>query len=219
MYKPKVEWCYFRKPMNRQHSKELDNVLSSHQCTVQSYRMHLKSSNGAIDVLVCPEEEAECLHTPHPPISTSTNGLYTARSVYSVLDAPPPLPPITTLHASELVPDSSCSQAQQQQGSEHMQQPCALPLAKVDHRQQTLGLPVEQAISPSYPQVTVTGPNSDLDISLSSAADVTDDLGFMDRLLPLDMGLFDQLSPTLPTEDFSFSMDNSTEGISDLFDI
>lgn len=175
--------------------------------------MHLKSSNGAIDVLVCPEEEAQCLHPPHPPISTSTNGLYTARSVYSVLDVPP------TLHSTELVPDSSCSQVQQQH-QERMQQQCALPLAKVHHGQQALGLTLEQAISPSYPQVTVTGPSNELDISLSSAAEVTgDDLGFMDRLLPLDMGMFDQLSPTLPTEDFSFSMDTSTEGINDLFDL
>ena len=78
-----------------------------------------------------------------------------------------------------------------------------------------------QTISPSYPQMTVTGPTDDLDISLSSAADVAgDDLGFMERLLPLDMAMFDQLSPTLPAaEDFSFSMDDSTEGINDLFDL
>ena len=72
---------------------------------------------------------------------------------------------------------------------------------------------------PPYPQVTVTGPNNELDISLSSAADVNGDDLFMDRLLPMDMSVFDQLSPTLQTSDFSFSMDNSTEGIHDLFDL
>ena len=81
---------------------------------------------------------------------------------------------------------------------------------------------VVAAAPPSYPQVTVTGSAaSELDISLSSAAEVGgDDLGFMDRLLPLDMGVFDHLSPTLnTTEDFSFSLDEDNEGIQDLFDI
>jgi hypothetical protein len=118
----------------------------------------------------------------------------------------------------------------QQTPQEHLQhQQVQLPLKfKVNHEQQgqqALGeglSVVEQACtSPPYPQVTVTGPTTDeLDISLNSAAEMTgDDLGFMDRLLPLDMAMFDQLSPALPTEDFSFSMDNSTEGINDLFDL
>ena len=41
---------------------------------IQSYRMHLKSSNGPIDVLVCPEDEDSLdsplppsTHPPHPP--------------------------------------------------------------------------------------------------------------------------------------------------------
>lgn len=171
----------------------------------QSYRMHLKSSNGAIDVLVCPEEEAQCLEPPHSPISTANGLCAVARSVYSVLDSP------------ELVPNSSCSQQQR-----HQDHQCALSIAPDNHRQeQAMRLTAEQIpTASSYPQVTVTGPSNQLDISLSSAAEVTgDDLGFMDRLLPLDMAMFDQLSPTLQTEDFSFSMDNSTEGINDLFDI
>ena len=71
------------------------------------------------------------------------------------------------------------------------------------------------------PPVAVTGPSgSELDISLSSTADLNgDDLGFMDRLLPIDSAMFDHLSPTLQNEDFSFSMDTSTEGIHDLFDL
>lgn len=173
--------------------------------------MHLKSNNGAIDVLVCPEEEAQCLQSPRPPNSTAT-GLCAARSVYSVLDPP---------HSPELVPGSS-HLLQHHQEQQHQQ--CMLPSVKFedDHRQkQATGLTVDQTVvAPSYPQVTVTGPSNELDISLSSAAEVSgDDLGFMDRLLPLDMAMFDQLSPTLQTEDFSFSMDNSTEGINDLFDL
>ena len=69
------------------------------------------------------------------------------------------------------------------------------------------------------PVVTANGPSSsELDISLSSTVDLNEDLGF---LLPLDSAMFDQLSPALNPEDFtcSFTMDNSTEGIHELFDI
>lgn len=163
--------------------------------------MHLKSTNGAIDVLVCPEEEAQCLRSPHPPISTANELCSDPRSAYTVLD--PPCSP-------ELVPDSQLQRHQDQQ--------CLTPESR---GQEQVVRPAKQATTAcSYPQVTVTGPSNQLDISLSSAAEVTgDDLGFMDRLLPLDMAMFDQLSPTLQTEDFSFSMDDSTEGINDLFDL
>ncbi len=188
--------------------------------------MHLKSNNGAIDVLVCPEDEtqaSQCLQSPPAPVSTA-NGFCMARSVYSS---------ILPSQSSELVADSVQSRMQQHHQEQHhqqqqqKQQQCPvgqLPGAADCHRQeQAMGLDVEQSVvAPSFPRVTVTGSASnDLDISLSSAADVnTDDLGFMDRLLPLDMAVFDHLSPTtLQTEDFSFSMDNSTEGIHDLFDL
>ena len=80
------------------------------------------------------------------------------------------------------------------------------------------------------------GPANELDISLSSTADVnTDDLeGLMDSyhcdnldsidssaLLPThDMGMlsFESLSPPLQDEDFCFAMEAS-EGIQDLFDL
>jgi hypothetical protein len=82
------------------------------------------------------------------------------------------------------------------------------------------------------------GPTNELDISLSSTADVNaDDLvGLMDSyhcdnldnidssaLLPThDMGMgmlsFESLSPPLQHEDFCFAME-STEGIPDLFDL
>lgn len=76
-------------------------------------------------------------------------------------------------------------------------------------------------VAPPYSSPVVTGqPSSELDISLSSTADLNgDDLGFMDQLLPIDLARFDHLSPTLQNEDFNFSMDNSTEGIDNLFDI
>ena len=80
------------------------------------------------------------------------------------------------------------------------------------------------------------GPTNELDISLSSTADVNaDDLeGLMDSyhcdnldnidssaLLPThDMGMlsFESLSPPLQHEDFCFAMESS-EGIQDLFDL
>ena len=86
------------------------------------------------------------------------------------------------------------------------------------------------------PSVVIDCPASELDISLSSAADVNaDDLeGLMDSyncgaldaidssaLLPtVDMGIlsFESLSPPLQDEDFCFAME-TTEGIQDLFDL
>lgn len=120
------------------------------------------------------------------------------------------------------MPDPIAVHTQPQHQPHPQLQQCQLPCTKLeeDLRQEGAVVEVEQAVGSPYPQVTVMGaPNSELDISLSSTADVNDDLGFMDRLLPIDMAMFDQLSPTLQTEDFSFSMDNSTEGIQDLFDL
>ena len=178
--------------------------------------MHLKSTNGAIDVLVCPEDEAQSSQC----LQGTTNGLCAARSVCSVLDPPPRSPELVVsddpIHSQ--LPQHPDQQQQQQQQQQQHQQPQQQELLQQQQQCPVGQLPVDQANSQPYPQVTVTGPTNELDISLSSAADVTDDLGFMERLLPLDV--FDHLSsPTLHPEDFSFSMDNSTEGIHDLFDL
>ena len=226
--------------------------------------MHLKSENGAIDVLVCPEDEPQC--NLHSPLST-TSGVYVTpggvKPGYSEIDSsacppstsgeliqqPAPLPPppqqeqsSLTLHSTQLMQQHQLQQQQQQQQQQlqqqqqqhyhHLQQQClANPpqsgSAKLDdgsltrqHNQARVDVGRTVATS-SYSQVSGSAAN-ELDISLSSAAEVgPDDLGFMDRLLPLDMvGVFDHLSPTLhTTEDFSFSLDEDNEGIQDLFDI
>ena len=232
----------------------------------QSYRMHLKSENGAIDVLVCPEDEPQCLQSPRPPPTTAhttqggtssyseANCSYPSSSSTELIpsaQAPPPpttpaqlaQPGMQTMHSSisQLMHQQHLPQQQlqdQQQQQHHLQQ--SQPQCLVNHHQSgnaklqdgcmrqqeqasIVGLAVDRTVAPSsYPQVTVTGSASnDLDISLSSAAEMNrDDLGFMDQLLPLDMGVFDHLSPTLnTTEDFSFSLHEDNEGIQDLFDI
>ena len=51
----------------------LSNLRYTHTHThththTQSYRMHLKSSNGPIDVLVCPEGDDQQPHSPYPSV-------------------------------------------------------------------------------------------------------------------------------------------------------
>ena len=96
-------------------------------------------------------------------------------------------------------------------------------------------LPV-RGVDPATLMDCTPGPNNELDISLSSTADVNgDDLeGLMDSyrcenldsidssaLLPthdMEMLSFESLSPPLQHEDFCFAMEAS-EGIQDLFDL
>lgn len=190
--------------------------------------MHLKSTNGAIDVLVCPEDEPQSQHlqSPHPVpyISTTSSESCATTPNYSVLEQQP--------YSPELDSVVMAHQVQVQSSQEHahcsMGQVSCVKLEEGLRQEQAVGIILDQsAVAPSYPSPAVTGlgpPNSELDISLSSTADINDDLGFMDRLLPIDTAIidtamFDHLSPTLQTDDFSFSMDNSTEGIHDLFDL
>ncbi len=206
--------------------------------------MHLKSSNGAIDVLVCPEDDvqSQSLQSPHPAtpltppslVSSSSGGVsHTPRpaSYGSVLDQPS-----QSLIQGLVLPD--------QQGLNpgghlphpaHHPQHCHASSGLVHHHQTTSCTTLEtgrqeacvdntgdvaQPNNSAYPQILGPGGNSDLEISLSSAADVDSDFeGLMDHLLPVDMAMFEHLSPPLQNEDFSFSMDNSTEGIQDLFDL
>ena len=172
--------------------------------------MHLKSSNGAIDVLVCPEDEAQsqCLQSSHSSVSI-VNEIEMCTLDHS------------HCHSTELISDSTSHSQHHHHQLAHQTADNKLESIR---QEQAMGLSVDQAMRSAYPQVTVTGPNGELDISLSSTADVNDDLGFMDHLdtsslLPIDMSMFEHLSPPLQTEEFSFSMDNSTEGIHDLFDL
>ncbi len=179
--------------------------------------MHLKSTNGAIDVLVCPEDEAQsqCLQSPHNNSLSLRNEACDGRTY--VLEQPCP--------QDTVLPDPVSLQQQHHHHHQHLTHQTPTKLENARQHDEAVGLSMDQTVcSPYPPQVTITRPNNDLDISLSSTADVNgDDLGFIDHfdssLLPIDIGMFEHLSPPLQNEDFSFSMDNSTEGIHDLFDL
>ena len=47
---------------------------------IQSYRMHLKSSNGPIDVLVCPEGDDQQPHSPYPSVDGCSQAVTTQLS-------------------------------------------------------------------------------------------------------------------------------------------
>ena len=197
--------------------------------------MHLKSRNGPIDVLVCPGDDTETQslqsHPPPPPppssliCHTSSNCSTSRPDCYaSVLDQSShgmlsdlvlSEPQLMNCHChhnlSVLAHQTSCTKL----GGGRQQDQCNGDSITT----------ISTSLS-SYPQILGPGVSSDLEISLSSAADVdSDDFeGLMDHLensslLPIDMAMFEQLSPPLQTEEFSFSMDNSTEGIHDLFDL
>ncbi len=156
----------------------------------QSYCMHLKSSNGPIDVLVCPEGDDQRLNSPCPSIDSEN-----ATSTPLKTGAPP-----------------------------HHPSPLLEPTADDRHSLQL------HCVAPPPP-------HEDLDISLSSAADVGDARSHIEDLIqdydPVDLegldasGLlhssadaynFHCLSPTLPAEDFCFGLDGA-EGIAELFDL
>jgi len=207
---------------------------------VQSYRMHLKSSNGPIDVLVCPEDDAQ-IPSPQPvtPLTPPTLAC-TASTSHTTASRPSTYSSVLDQSSSQgliqglVVPDHH-----QDHHMHHSPQPHPPSSALTHHtscttleagRQQQEATPNVNPdpaphVNPTYSQILVPGGNSDLEISLSSAADVDSDLeGLMDHfdptnLLPVDMAMFEHLSPPLQNEDFSFSMDNSTEGIHDLFDL
>lgn len=203
--------------------------------------MHLKSTNGPIDVLVCPEGEEDHPQLPHPS-SLMTNQLHT--------DSPTATPSKTQLGLC-LTPTHNTPNGSIQQHTPHVKQEQLDLEDELDHfrRSETLMNPLHTAIHHSTPQhhststihVAVNGNGGnlmdpplrdDLDISLSSAADVcnTNDLEeLMDsyncgnsNLLPssdISLSCFESLDPPLQDEDFSFSLDGATEGIQDLFDL
>ena len=201
--------------------------------------MHLKSSNGPIDVLVCPEAEDQRSQSP-----SSSPGDYNP--------AIPVLGPSSGLE--EITPTNTPPPRLQQQQQQQLQQPPDIihhphtPLTPHSHcmphqtdinvtPQSHMSMAGSVASSVVNPSVVIDCPASELDISLSSTADVNaDDLeGLMDSyscggaldaidsstLLPTaDMGIlsFESLSPPLQDEDFCFAME-TTEGIQDLFDL
>lgn len=241
--------------------------------------MHLKSTNGPIDVLVCPEgeedqrsqspfsqddeddynpsliqpelEELTPTNSPLPPPSSSSSS-----SFQQMLHHHPhhqqqqghPLTPHTPIHSNSnqcLPPGSSGSgplpdihMTPQSHHHHHHQHPhhMAMAVSPADCNSTPGGSIIPRAVDPASMMHCTPGPTNELDISLSSTADVnTDDLeGLMDSyhcdnldnidssaLLPThDMGMlsFESLSPPLQHEDFCFAME-ATEGIHDLFDL
>lgn len=200
----------------------------------QSYKMHLKSSNGPIDVLVCPEGEDQRSQSPFSSSSSDYNPAVPVLGPSSGLDdltptnTPPPpqqqqlqqqhsQPSDLGHHATPLTPHAQCMPPHQDINMTPQSR-----LSMVDHV-------VGRVSSPAVMECAA----KDLDISLSSTADVNgDDLeGLMDSyncdnldnidssaLLPAGMLSFESLSPPLQDEDFCFAMDGP-EGIQDLFDL
>ena len=200
----------------------------------QTYRMHLKSRRGAIDVLVCPEDEVETLslESPNPPphlICCASNGLDMSTPAPdsftdSVLDQSNHS--LSDLLLSEPQLDCSCHH----NPSMLLHQTSCTEL-NVGHQMDQCGVTNEDTIramgSLSSYSLLEPASSNDLEISLSSAADVDCDHfeGLMDHLnhlnnstlLPLDM--FEHLSPSRENEEFSFSIDDSDEGLPDLFEM
>ena len=203
--------------------------------------MHLKSSNGPIDVLVCPEDDVQ-IPSPQPvmPLTPPTLACTTSTS-HSTASRPSTYSSVVDQSSKGLIQGlvvPKHHQATLDNPINHSHQPHPHSSALTHHtscttleagRQQQEATPNVNPngatpTNPTYSQILGPGGNSDLEISLSSTADVDSDFeGLMDHfdptnLLP-DMAMFEHLSPPLQTEDFSFSMDNSTEGIHDLFDL
>lgn len=198
--------------------------------------MHLKSTNGPIDVLVCPEAEDERSHSPfsspsdYNPAIPSALGPSPDLEEATPTNTPPPQqeqqqqhPPDLGHHPhTPLPPHSQCMPLQ-----------ADMNVTPQSHLSMSGSVVTSSRVNPS---TVIDAPASELDISLSSAADVNgDDLeGLMDSyncgaldgidssvLLPTsDMSMlsFSSLSPPLQDEDFCFAME-TTEGIQDLFDL
>ncbi len=167
----------------------------------QSYQMHLKSSNGAIDVLVCPETEDDPPQSPCP----SSGHLFSDSQTSTPLRYP-----ISQVHMR--TPET------RQQDIYDI---------SMSH-QTTPTMSLEQGGRFMHSQL-----QNNLDISLSSAADVTSDLDELmasyshvtvadeHHLMSADLIPFESLNPPLliHDEDFSFALDDATEGIHELFDL
>lgn len=178
---------------------------------IQSYQMHLKSSNGPIDVLVCPETEDDLPQSPCP----SSAHLLTDSQTSTPIRAH--LPPGVTFTIQ--TPETQQHEEFGLRPEELMQQ-ALNPVTSNMH------------ISMEPSSLIQTQFRDDLDISLSSAADVTS--GDLDELMasyqfgmghdtllsPNDLIPFETLDPPLHMhEDFTYTLDDTSEGIHELFDL
>ncbi len=165
--------------------------------------MHLKSTKGAIDVLVCPETDDDSPQSPHP----SSSNFFSDFQTSTPLRYP-------TARLNIHTPETG------------HQENNTFNINMSQQHQNTPTLPVEQD-GFIHSQL-----RNDLDISLSSAADVASDLDelmasyghvTMDdhHFMSADLIPFESLDPPLHIhdEDFSFALDDATEGIHELFDL
>ncbi len=169
--------------------------------------MHLKSSNGPIDVLVCPETEEDY---PQSPLPSSSGHFFSDSHQTST-----PMRLSTaqvTVHTPETMQRNNISSY-----GGHV----------IQHRQTT------PTINVSMERGGPLQSQHDLDISLNSAADMTSDLDELmasynhvpmdsDHFLSADDLIpFESLNPPLHIhdDDFSFALDDATEGIHELFDL
>ena len=179
--------------------------------------MHLKSSNGPIDVLVCPECEEDPPQSPCPSAHLPTD-------------------PLTSTPArSHLTPHAHTQEASQPElrfgedfGPDGVVQ---IPHSIMDHvipQHQTTPT-IHVSVEPQSSGVLPSQLRDDLDISLSSAADNANDLDELMASYNPQQGYilqenellssFESLNPPLHDADFSFALDDATEGIQDLFDL
>lgn len=165
--------------------------------------MHLKSTKGAIDVLVCPETDDDPPLSPRP----SSSNFFSDSQTSTPLRYPSARVDVRTPETRRPENNSYDVSARQQHHT-------------------TPTLPMEQG------GFMHTQLRSDLDISLSSAADVTSDLDELmasyshvtvddHQLMSADLIPFESLNPPLHIhdEDFTFALDDATEGIHELFDL
>lgn len=201
--------------------------------------MHLKSSNGPIDVLVCPEAEddnMECSQQlPQTTGESHTNSLIlTPRKGHLEVCLTPThnTPDRVVQHT----PKSKREQFNVEDDKNHYRHsegnsPSSLPNHSTPQRHDTTGLHIPP-MKGNAKSLIEQPLRDDLDISLNSAADMcnSNDLkelmdsynyGSSHLLASPGIGLscFESLDPPLQDEDFSFALDDTNEGIQDLFDL
>ncbi len=157
--------------------------------------MHLKSTNGPIDVLVCPESDDQRSDSPSPSLPNAHSNTSTPTSSHNHI---------------------STSQHHQQQLNFLQQN--TMPLVPTQ-----CGLQQPQVTVKNVDDLDISL-NSTADIrldELEGLMDPNDHLIHLDSIASSDINAlsFEVLESQLQNEDFFSAMDTPTEGIQDLFDM
>ncbi len=141
--------------------------------------MHLKSSNGAVDVLVCPEGDEQRSHSPCPSIDSENTTSTPLKNLPPPSFSHPPLEPVVDDHGHP-------------------------PHAHYPPPQEDLNISLSSAVD-----VVEEGGNiQDLMQNYNPAdLDGLDATALLSA--PGDIYNFHCLSPTLPAEDFCFGLDGA----------